>query len=553
MPPVMGNLLALSPLIVLLLGAIAARVARPHLRLNVWVNLGSLVLSLILVAWNAHTSESISLLPAAGAPFPGASLVLQYDGLALFFSAVVLVSSIGWRLISNLSGRAEIHGGQLIAWAGAAAFFASDNWPTLAAAWLLVDLGLLIWRIDRAGDAEEKNQAWTAAGLSLAGLLLFLFAGAPMLNDGSSLRLSDAGLGELPGALVLIAAWIRSGLYPFHAASPAARSRPVEEDLSGLALTALLGLVLLARMVLALQQDPAFIDAFQLLAFVGIGATALLCLRDSGRGETLAWSMRAIGAPAFLTVLISVAARAAFVIWLGLGLYAAAALIIGVKLLHTQTRRLPVQRVLWALALACAAGLPLTPGFFGRVGYYAAALEARDFVMLLALFMGTTLALVPLWMGFREARDFGERALTYAEYGGIAVLVLPVLLEGIFSFQLAALLGGPVQEASAYASDALIHPGNLIEPLLLLVLMLLPLPLAFGLAAYNGPIRSRGNELLGRLQGLVDLSAFGRAGMSLFGLIGVLIHELSGLIEQYPVGWLVFAAIWIALWLFAPR
>ncbi len=546
----MVNLLPLAPVLVLLAAAAALLPSSYNARFRPWVSTAGILASLVLLWVNGRSSDPV---PLVLVPFSGATDFLptfQFGALTVFFASALLVSFLGRLLVENLRVESRLGPGALATLAGAIAFMAAENVVTVVSAWLLVDLGFLVWRLVGLREQAARASVWVAFGLSQLGALLFLL-GAVLVPPDSPLRLQDIMLGGPSAALVLVAAWIRSGLYPFHYALPADREMPRGDNLRGLGITALLGLYLLARMLLRFQEDPAYLDVLQLLALVGIGATALLSLGESSPDQNLAWAARAIAAPVFFAPLVAVPAHASFVISSALAVFNLVILALGASLLRAGTRRWPLRQILWGGVVLCAAGFPLTPGFMGRIGYYAAALEARDLIVLLALVAATTLALIPLWRAFFEARPAEERLPSYIELCGVAFLVLPVLVEGVLAFQLPDLLGDSSQGTAGYAFNALFHPPTLLEPLILLGAVVLPLILSYWLTRTAETVRTRIGNPLAMVDSVLNLSLFARLVRQLFGGLGGLVHELSGLVEQYPVGWLLFAGIWVALWILA--
>ncbi len=546
----MANLLAFSPLLVLFVGALALLLPRLRARLAALIPLATIAAALILIYINSRQSEVAPYLFPGASSAPDLDLTFSFDTGAVFFSSVALLGFLGLALIENLGVERRKGVGKLVTLAGLIAFFCAANWPTLAAAWLLVDLGLVLWRLTESDGPSVRGMAWRGFALSQFGALLFLVAGVLVLNSGSSLRIQDSVLGGLPADLVLVAAWIRTGLYPFQlpprATTPAERQGTLER----IALTSLLGSYLVVRLLMILHGDFAYAGVLYALALASVAASAVLALTEPGPGQALGSVARAVGAPILLIPFLpAFGARPAFAIWLTLGLFNMLIIGISASLLRASTRRQPWRQVLWAAAILAASGAPLTPGFFGRIGLYAAALRSSGILLPLAISAATTVTLIPLWRSYRAARNEEWRDPTWIEYAGLAALLFPLFVEGLVPFVVTFLFGRQVEDASTYAYDALFHPPNVLEPMILLSSVILPLPAAFFLARVHGAAVPAMGKARGAIPRALDLSAIGRGIVLSLDSVGVAARQVTALIEQHPIGWILFAAIWVALWL----
>jgi hypothetical protein len=92
--------------------------------------------------------------------------------------------------------------GTLVAEAGALLFLGADNWTTVAAAWLVVELGLLIVPDDEPFGYERVARAF---GWNLAAIVVWLTAGLIISNQGGSLRLAEATLPSTAALTSLLA------------------------------------------------------------------------------------------------------------------------------------------------------------------------------------------------------------------------------------------------------------------------------------------------------------------------------------------------------------
>src|SRR5207244_815454 len=125
---------------------------------------------------------------------------------------------------------------------------------------------------------------------------LWLTAGMLTANAGGSLRLVESALQGTSAALILIAIWIRCGLYPFQAAAPAS----AESFGARVGVPMLLGGYLMARLLAQLQGVIAFSDELQLLVLLVVGISAVLVAGHPHGADAFDWVLRAFAAPLLL-------------------------------------------------------------------------------------------------------------------------------------------------------------------------------------------------------------------------------------------------------------
>ncbi len=576
----MGILVSLLPVLVPLLGAIVLPASRRYRRARPFVILATLVLTLVSLIVAARLPEASTLFVSQPSLVPDVDLRFDYNLATALFSGLALAGVLAWLLVENLSPGTRFGSPALVTLAGLIAFICADNWATLVAGWALADLGLLAWRLE-SPEPLHRSLAWRAFGLSLFGALAALAGAFIQLAGGSSLRLPDAALAGWSATLIFLAAWVRSGLFPFQtpvaqqfvpqpgSASYAYSARPGRSrglhasallgssadllrggQFPGIAFSLLMGVYLLVRSQLAQSGDAQYTELLVILALFGVGATAILAVLQTTDEARLGWACWAAGAPLLLIPFLPVpTVHAPLAIWLGLGIWHLLVIGNGVRLLRVHTVRQPWRQVLWVLAILCAVGFPLTPGFFGRIGLYAAALDGGAWPYLLILPIVLTLALIPFWRAFFTAQGEEERSPTLVEYLGLGLLILPPVVEGIIPFVIISLFGSPVEDASAFAYDALLHAPNLLQPVILVLAVILPLPLAFVLARRFSGWDERLIAPARPALALLDLSLVTQLGIWAMDALSTGLRELSALIEQHPIGWALFAALWIALWL----
>jgi hypothetical protein len=151
--------------------------------------------------WNWYISGLILLLGGVG-------ILLELNSGAT--SAVRLV---GRRSHSALAVHLSVLAAGLL-------FVGSGNVLTAMLTWVVLDLFMLVRGVVRpdmtAGVATRASAQHQAKGLSLVGALLLLVGLLPAGPSGPSQPLQDGVLPPETVALMLLAALIRAGIYPFH-------------------------------------------------------------------------------------------------------------------------------------------------------------------------------------------------------------------------------------------------------------------------------------------------------------------------------------------------
>ncbi len=469
---------------------------------------------------------------------PGLTLALYWNGAAAPFG-LFLLALLAARLLASYGQDARAFVVGLLAVAGGALLFlAADNFTTVAAAWLVVEFGLLI---APDPDAPTRARVTTAFAWNLAAIVLWLSAAIMVANQGISLRLQETALSDLPALFVFIAVWIRSGLYPAHAAAPS--------DVPGAAVCMgvplLLGGYLMTRLLAVSQGAMAFADGMSVLVALSIGLSALATASQWHGGNAFVWALRACGASVLLLPFVGAAAEMSAVsVWLTLGALALAVWLSVAWSWRSQWARVPLTMLVWGVALIMAAALPLAPAFFGRAGLLANA-YAMGAAWWLLLVAGAALYLIPFWRETFASRDLAPRAPTRFEYAALLCGLLPVfVLLAAPQFFMSALDAQTQMGAAAVWND--LKAASFTALAFTVAGLVIPPLFALELARR----RARGASLLpAPLAEFLDLSALGRTLDRVYRFLRALTLSGLALLEQPPVAWLFFLAIWAAVWI----
>ncbi|MGE5141563.1 MAG: hypothetical protein ACM3JD_19010, partial [Rudaea sp.] len=309
----------------------------------------------------------------------------------------------------------------------------------------------------------------------------------------------------------------------------------------------------LVRALAIYSGEAAFGEVLYLAALAALGITALLSLLNRQQQQKRVWAGMAISAPLWLVPFLPIPqAHASIAFWLGMGVFNLYVFMLSLKLFDVQTRRQPWRQVIRGIAIVSAAGLPLTPAFWGWIGLYAAALQGGQWLFLLLLPASLSIALIPFWRGFLDENDY-SRAPGPVQYAGLALLVIVPIVEAVVPFFAVSLFGRAVEEGSFLGYNALLHAPNLLQPIALLIAAAAPAPLAFWLARKQPEWGERVERVPGSFVAGLDFSAFTRAPLRLLDLGSLVLRQATTLVEQHPLGWILFAALWVALWLFNMR
>ncbi len=536
----MTVIVALLPLLVLAGGAFLGLVPLPipsryrnFLPALVCVFAG---LTLIVVA---RTTEIPVTVFQPNEALPALSFSVNWNGAALPLGLLVLVLLATRLFYRRNEDESSFIFGTLVAAAGVLLFLAADNWTTVTSAWLLVELGLLLVPVDEAGNHDAAARA---LGWNLAGIMAWLTAGMVVANTGGSLRLAEVPLGGDAAFFVLVAIWLRAGVYPFHvAASASVNSMGVR-----LGIPLLLGGYLMTRMTLQMQSAMTFSGEMQILVLAAVAATALVVVGQPHGGEAFVWMLRAAGAVLLLTPFyVNVVAAPAVSLWLTVSAILVCIFVEVAAQWRAQLDRFPLTMLVWVVVLLLVAALPLAPAFWARVGLLASAYAGVGIALWLVLVITMTFTLIPVWREILASREVAPRAPTRTDYITLAVLLLAILEVTVAAPFFLAPFGTIMQDSSTLVSEALFAPQGFAPIVFLLAGFAVPVIASFELARrWSRQL----NFLSPRFTNVLDLTSVSNGLDAVYRFFRTLIQQTLALLEQPPIAWLLFLAIWFAVW-----
>lgn len=497
------------------------------------------VISLLVLAVGAR--EPVTLFEPSDI-LPALTLTLQWNNGFALPLGLVLLFCLSARMLMGLEYDPRLQtAGTLVVEAGALLLLAADNWTTVTAAWLVVELGLLAIPIAKG---EPRERVARAFAWNLAALVAWLTGGMIAANEASSLRLDEATLQGTAALLIFLACWIRSGLYPFQAAAPASA------DTFGVRVGVpfLLGGYLLTRLLAQLQGSVTLLSEMQLVVLLAFGISALLVVGQPHGADAFDWVLRAFAAPLLLLPFFFTSEVApAFAIWLAIGAFALASLIGLAWLWRAQPPRVPLTALVWIAALCVTAALPLTPAFTTRVGMLAASYATGFLALWLLLVAAMALILIPLWREIFASRDVAPKAPTIFEYTALACVLLPTLSVAVLPMFFASPVSDAADTALKLFAQAIMPTGSQWGAWIFLIAgLVVPLLASFELARRWERYAS---FLPTRVSAILDLSGLSRAFDLLYRFVRALLQRTLSILEQPPIAWLIFLAIWVAVWL----
>ncbi len=508
----------IGPALILLAGALVQLIAGRWMRRPEWLT----GLALFFVAasgllWLGLRFQEV--VPVYSRPWQpllqnGANLLWIGDGWNWYISGLILVLG-GAGILLELNNRRQLAVAQtrdrihtnlaihLSVLAGALLFVGSGNLLTAILTWVIMDLFILVRSAARMDlnpglDARTQLQQSQAKGLSLLGALLLLIALLPAGPTGPGQAFQDGVLPLETVALMLAAAAIRAGIYPFHLwLLPTDRNHVnLSERLLDHMVPVLSGLWLMGwTMGLGAEVILLRPDVLTLLVLSLVGS-ALTAWTASDQPTYSTYVLVTSAGVAMLAGSLSLNRGPGAMIWpttvfaLGGGLW-----LIGGQVWRRMGWQLPVS--VGALALA---GVPFTPGFLAQPALARLWLAGGVFFLLFFFYVVAQSMLIATtlrsWEGhWQPAPD--EKAngdvvrLLIAAIG----LGLPLAIAGFLPSTVAALASLPDA-----LPDMLGTPPSVVAEAPVWITLAIPLALGIGLVW----VRPRLWPYLGELPGTIS-------------------------------------------------
>jgi formate hydrogenlyase subunit 3/multisubunit Na+/H+ antiporter MnhD subunit len=403
---------------------------------------GGAFLILLFLARGLPASGTISPWP----PFFGSDLAYYVDGLAFLFAALMALT--GLATIAPDLGRSEYPEGSsyaalLALLAAGFNFVFSANLITLCLSWGIFDLAFL-WALV-ASDHGESRTRIVPRVLNFSCLAcLSLLAAALLLGQGDdSLAIRSSDISTPAFGLILLAALVRVGLYPFHLWIPIGinASLPVKSLLHLVPTSA--GLYLLARLSAWINGGLPYGQALTIAGSLAFLIDALLAWAETDLSKALSFIMISQVGYAIASLAVDKPPTMVPILLPSLNLV----LCLGLLFLSQDRSGLGSlwPRVILSLAIASLVGVPLTLGFVGRWHLYHFLLRGNNPAFpALSLLAETFLfaALLRMWSVISIRVSPSESTYQRLSVVGAALLAAPVLILGLHPPVLRPLMKG---------------------------------------------------------------------------------------------------------------
>jgi multicomponent Na+:H+ antiporter subunit A len=473
--------------------------------------------SAVTVAWLAAVANGVLggepvTQGVAWVPALGVDLDLRLDGFAALF--VLLIAGIGV-LVFAYSARYLPYGGAgegrllglVVLFAGSMlGLVLSDNLVLLFGFWELTSVTSFLLIGDdhtNAGARAAALQALLVTGLGGLALL----AGVVLIGQAAGTFSLSAVLADPPGgttvtvglALVLVGAFSKSAIYPFHSWLPAAMaaSTPVSTYLHSATMVKA-GVYLIGRFAPAFDTVWLWRPLVVELGLLTMLAGGLRALRQHDLKRLLAFGT--VSQLGFMVVLLGLGTRATLVAGCALvlahGLFKAALFMV-VGIVEHQAGSRDVRRLArwgpgWGptiavtvVSAASMAGVPLTFGFIAKEEDFAAladgAFSYAGLVLALVVAGSMLTAAYSLWFGWGALGRAGEDGTSDARAPGVSFLAPAAVLAA-----LTVVLGVAPAVVDRWAGGAARALDASIEPVHLALWHGVNLPLALSALALAG-------------------------------------------------------------------
>jgi hypothetical protein len=555
----------IGPALVLLAGAMVEVIVGRWVRRPGWLT-GLALFFVALSVWLFLGLRTEAVVPTFSLPWrpplqTGANLLWVGDGWNWYISGLILLlGGVGILLDLNTPQPAHegsvrrahsslaIHLGVL---AAGLLFVGSGNVLTAMLTWVVLDLFTLVRGATRPEIEEADEPGWNSAqhqakGLSLLGALLLLIGLLPAGLTGPGQPLQDGQLPPETVALMLLAALIRAGIYPFHLwllPSDGLRVNVAERLLDHM-VPVLCGLWLLGWTVdlgaeyILLQPDILF------LLILSLTGSALAAWTAKDQPNHTTFVLITSAGLAALCGALAFRSGPAGLIWPTTAFALGGALwLVGNQVWQTWGWQIPVS--VGALALA---GVPFTPGFLTQPSLARLLTEGSLFLLLfVGLVLAQSIQVAAMLRSWSAHSPAGEQRLrsgvTVRLLIAVTALAIPLAVVGFFPTATASLAN--LEDA---IPPMLGNPPSVIAEWPVLVTVAIPLALGILLVSNQpslwgqlGPWPQRISQVT-RLQWLFRLSWWGVNQISL-GWGGVLrLVEGAGYI-----GWVLVLFLMIFL------
>lgn len=469
-------------------------------------------------------------------------LLLYAGGPGLIFAllvTLVLLVSIGVRFSER--EKAPVLVSTLLLAAGALLFLLSHNPLSLYLGWGLLDLTILF---GLAQGASPRTATRAMVINFTAGLALLFSLLATVSLEGSPMS------PQLLALLILLASWVRWGLYPVHMVHIAAEETPF---LSGSALQ-----------TVTLATGGYFLTFYGWPQLVGVPRTVLLLLAGLALfyGTLSTWR-NPTGIPREKRLYLYLAQSQMGLLALGLlaggtsagqaVLLLTASLILALSVLRVGMEVLPgtprqglMVKVALSIGIASLCGLPLTAGFAARWLIYDSLVRQGEGLIVGLGALSSALIVAPLLRFITRGPDCGmEGRGGWASVAPLWLLAAPLVILGLYPPVATTLVRS---EALTESFPSLAQLWGSPFSLPIWAAMVLPLLLGYLIFHFEERLLSRAGPFWERLS-FLDLEGLYGALEKIGAKICSGLRAVVMVVEGGSLGWLLLLAFMVALFL----
>jgi formate hydrogenlyase subunit 3/multisubunit Na+/H+ antiporter MnhD subunit len=597
----MATYILLAPVVFLLLGAVLILFLGAEKPTEGWDPLPPSITALAFVASLLLRDElPVRVTLSRWRPLPQFRAELAYyaDGLALPF--LLLMSLLGLAaILSSLdrplrgSEKNRLYAASFFLLAAGFSLVLSANLITLCLSWVLLDLGVFLLIRLQGGGLSDAARAGAINGV--AGMAV-LAAAVVVSQSEASFSLIGGLVPPLALSLLTLAALVRVGLYPLHLGLPLTEGRPWAEALYRLIPASAGAYLLLRTHTLAREAIPTQ-GILILLGCLAMVVSAILAWAEARRSRALSWVAVNQVSCVVLAMGMDTPEMAILALLQAINLALAMGLLfLGQGMGSLLRRETLVVWLLCALALASLLGLPPTLGFVARWAFYRHVIEGGAWLLLLLSVVSNALILAPLLSRLRLPTSLGRdelisrityhvsrimyhvsritriplRSTCHCEAAlfrrsnpqvatwrllrlrlamtALGLLGLPIVVLGVQPRLLAPFVRPVGGAAARVYLGQVISSVSLLLGLGILIAILLPLLLGYGLHRARQVIAARGQVLLSRICSWMELTwlyrLLWRGALRLGTALGSLMALLEG---RYALAWIALLALVVVL------
>jgi hypothetical protein len=481
-----------------------------------------LVLILVNIAPGTHRFAFAGWTPAAF------NLALQLDGVTQLLVLTMTVPLVALWLIAPPRKPFDLL--PIAVFSSAILLAAANNLLTVYLAASLLDLSIFVWRLVR--DIERESAVRSLIVGQLSGLMFL--AGILLLAAGQT----------APGAtLIALGLWARTSLYPFHYLLPTRGADAFD-------LWFARGIPLIAAANVWLHWSAWRVETpFTLIGILAIGVlivAAFTLWREESPMRIANTGITQVIAFVPLAIAFGGNAVVALALWLTVS-FAMASALFEIALRWRAENLNRWSRLIWFLGLFTLAGLPLTPAFLGRVGAYVALWQSNNGVVILLAGAVMLAILMPVWnIGF-ALKGSEPRNPSRIEYAGLSIVLIYFAVLVFVPMPLAQILGTAVGQSAERALDLVIRTDNVIGVVLSVIALFAPVFIAYGMNPLVLRLRPRTDSAYTIIARWIGLDWLAHLANAIMERTGRLARGLVSITEENPTVWLLFAALWVAI------